>query len=109
MNTIQYKGYTGSIEISIEDNCLYGKVLFVDSLISYEGQSIDELKKDFQDSIDDYIELCQAKGWTPQKPFKGSFNVRLSPSVHRNLAIQARQRKLSLNKYVSQILEKSVD
>lgn len=100
MNTLSYKGYTGSVEISEEDNCFFGKVLFIRSLISYEGQTIAEIKADFKDAVDDYLNLCKEKGIEPEKPFKGSFNVRVRPAVHRKLAIAAAKRGESLNKYV---------
>ncbi len=104
MNTLTYKGYTGSVEISEEDNCLCGKVLFTRALITYEGQTLDEIKADFKDAVDDYLELCKDKGWSPEKPFKGSFNVRVSPEIHRGLAIAAANKGESLNKYVSKVL-----
>ena len=108
MNTMTYKGYEGSVEYSEADNCLFGKVLFVRSLLTYEGRTIDEIKADFRDAVDDYLELCKEKGWTPEKPFKGSFNVRVSPAVHRKLAKAAAERGESLNKYVSNVLSASV-
>lgn len=108
MNTMTYKGYTGSIDISAEDNCLCGKVLFINSLVTYEGQTLDELKADFRNAVDDYLELCKEKNWAPEKPFKGSFNVRVSPAVHRKLAIAAVKKGESLNKFVADVLSASV-
>lgn len=66
--TLQYRGYTGSIEVSIEDNLLHGKVLDFNGLISYEGTTIKELITDFHEAIDDYLEQCEANGITPQQP-----------------------------------------
>ena len=108
MNTIKYKGYIGSVEISEEDNCLYGKDLFIRTLISYEGQTLQELKADFKDAVDDYLKLCKDKGWEPEKPFKGSFNIRINPDVHKSLALAATKKGESLNKYVSRVLEAAV-
>lgn len=108
MNTMTYKGYEGSVEYSAEDNCLFGKVLYIRSLLSYEGQTLDEIRTDFQDAVDDYLELCKEKGWTPEKPFKGSFNVRVSPEVHRGLALAAAKRGESLNKYVAEVLAANI-
>ena len=108
IGTMKYKGYIGSVEASEEDNCLHGRVLFIDSLLSYEGLSLPELKADFHDAVDDYLELCQEKGWEPEKPFKGSFNVRVAPEVHRALARAAALRGKSLNKYVSEVLSHAI-
>lgn len=108
MNTITYKGYTGSVEISEEDNCLFGKVLFIRSLLSYEGQTLEEIKKDFKGVVDEYLEDCKEREIEPEKPFKGSFNVRVRPAIHRGLAIAAAKRGESLNKYVSEVLESAI-
>ena len=69
MKTITYKGYIGSIEISDEDNCLYGQVLDLpkDTMISYEGETVPELKKDFKGAVDDYLAYCKEAGITPRK------------------------------------------
>ena len=108
ISTMKYKGYIGSVEASEEDNCLYGKVLFINSFLSYEGRSLDELKTDFCYAVDDYLELCEEKGWEPEKPFKGSFNVRVAPEVHRALARAAALKGKSLNKYVSEVLSHAI-
>lgn len=107
-NTLQYKGYTGSVEFSEEDECLFGKVLGVRALISYEGMSVQELKKDFMDSIDDYLAMCEQEGMTPEKSYKGSFNVRVSPDIHRDAAICAAESGLSLNSFVAQALSNAI-
>lgn len=107
-NTLKYKGYIGSVEISEEDNCFHGKVLFIRSLLSYEGQTLQEIKEDFEGVIDEYLKDCEEKGWEPEKPFKGSFNIRIRPAVHESLAIAAAKKGESLNKYVSEVLEAAV-
>lgn len=107
-NTLQYKGYTGSVEFSEEDECLFGKVLGVRALISYEGMSVQELKKDFMDSIDDYLAMCEQEGMPPEKSYKGSFNVRVSPDIHRDAAICAAESGLSLNSFVAQALSNAI-
>ncbi len=107
-NTLTYKGYVGSVEISKEDNCLWGKVLFVRALLTYEGQTLAEIEDDFKGVIDEYLDDCKENGWEPEKPFKGSFNVRIPPAVHRSLAIKAEREGKSLNKYVSEVLTASI-
>ena len=86
-NTIQYKGYVGSVEFSEEDGIFYGKVMGIRSLISYEGESARELLDDFHDAVDDYLETCKAEGKEPEVAFEGSFNIRLSPDLHKKLFI----------------------
>ena len=67
MDYLKYKGYMGSIEYSKENKCFFGKVLGMKkALISYEGQTHDELRRDFEDGVDCYIEYCKAEGVTPE-------------------------------------------
>ena len=70
---LSYKGYHGTVEHSSESNILYGQVIGISSLISYEGKALNELKADFQGAIDDYFEMCKTHGETPEKPCSGGF------------------------------------
>ena len=106
-NTIQYKGYIGSVEFSEEDSIFYGKVMGIRSLISYEGESARELLEDFHGAVDDYLESCKAEGKEPEVAFKGSFNIRLSPELHKRIYIYAAAHQMSMNRYIEEILEKS--
>lgn len=105
INTMNYKGYSGSVNFSEEDNCLFGKVLGIRSLISYEGTSVEEVRRDFEASVDDYLASCAEKKIDPEKPYRGSFNVRLSPDVHRRLANSAAQQGISMNRCLDRILD----
>ena len=107
-NTIEYKGYVGTVEFSEEDHIFFGKVMGIRSLISYEGEDASSLLEDFHGAIDDYLAFCEAEGKEPEKAYKGSFNVRLSPELHKQLAVSAASRQQSLNSYVEEILEHAV-
>ena len=76
-NMMQYKDYFGSIHYSDEDQIFYGKVEYIRSLISFEGEDVPSLRANFEMAIDDYLAFCKDKGITPEKPFKGTFNVRV--------------------------------
>ena len=104
MNTMLYKGYTGSAEYSAEDNVFYGEVLGIKSLISYEGTSVTELKNDFESAVDFYLDECNEKGIEPEKPYKGSFNVRISPELHAGAAMYAKEHHMTLNSVVAKAL-----
>lgn len=110
MNTLTYKGYIGSIEVSEADNCLYGQVLDLpkDTLISYEGETIKELRKDFEDAIDDYLNHCQEEGIEPHKSYSGSLNVRLTPAIHSRVAALARQTGVSINAFIRKAVENQI-
>ncbi len=99
-NIMNYKGYTGSVEFSEADGVFYGKVMGIRALISYEGETAKELVDDFHGAVDDYLSLCEDEGKEPEKAYKGSFNVRISPELHRNAAIFAAAHQMSLNSFV---------
>jgi len=65
---LSYKGYCGTVEYSAADDILYGCVVRINGLISYEGDSLQSLKADFQEAIDDYLETCQVSNIEPQVP-----------------------------------------
>lgn len=84
-----YKGYFGSIEASLEDGCLQGQLLFIDDLITYEGETVPELVESFHLAVDDYLAYCKDTGKPANKVFSGSFNVRIGPARHRAIAEKA--------------------
>ena len=108
MKNLEYKGYTGSIEYSKDDKLLYGKVLGLRGLISYEGSTGPDLEIDFKTAIDDYLELCETNGIKADKPFKGSFNVRIPSELHREAAIKAAEQNMNLNSFVKEAISSSV-
>lgn len=103
-NLLSYKNYNGSVEYSEEDECLFGKVLGIRSLISYEGKSVEELKRDFEKMIDEYLADCGERNVEPELPYKGTFNVRISPELHRSIAIYAMQNHKTLNAAVEEAI-----
>ena len=107
-NTIEYKGYLGSVEFSEEDGLFYGKVMGIRSLISYQGETAKELLEDFHGAVDDYLEACAAEGRQPEVAYKGSFNVRISPELHKRLVVYATAHQMSLNSYIEETLKNSV-
>lgn len=104
-NVLEYKGYFGTVEFSAKDNILLGKVLGVNGLVSYEGDSITELRTDFENAVDDYVASCEELGIEPEKSYKGSFNVRISPQLHKALAVFAVTHNITLNATVEKALE----
>ena len=106
-NTMEYKGYIGTVEFSEEDCLFFGKVQGIRALISYEGANGKELVKDFHQAVDEYLTLCADTGNKPEVPYKGSFNVRLGQDLHRRAAVYALQQNRSLNSFVEEaVIEK---
>ena len=107
-NTISHRGYTALIEYSEDDYVFTGKILYVKRSISFEGETLKELRGAFVNAVDEYINYCKKKGIEPDKPFKGSFNVRISPELHRKAAIKAAEEGISLNKMVENAIRRFV-
>ena len=109
MDYLEYKGYKGSVEYINADNCLFGKVLGMSKdLILYEGNSIDELRADFEAGIDNYIAGCVADGIEPRKPYSGTLNIRISPEIHSKIAMLAQEAGTTINGYIKQALEEQL-
>lgn len=96
-NYFQYKGYSGSAEVDIESNTLFGRLLFIRDVIGYSANSAAELKQSFEEAVDDYLDTCKELGDEPELPCKGSFNVRIGPELHMQVAMEARRKGVSLN------------
>ena len=107
-NTMKYKNYIGSVEFSEADQLFYGKVMGIRALISYEGQSASELVDDFHQAVDDYLQLCAEENIEPETAYKGSFNVRIKPELHRRAAIYATSHNQSLNSFVETAMERAL-
>jgi predicted HicB family RNase H-like nuclease len=103
--TLHYNGYDGSVEYSAEDRLLHGSLLGIRDLVTYEGSDVDGLEASFRAAVDEYLAFCAAEGKTPDRPFKGSFNVRVGADLHKRAALFAEERNQKLNNVVSQALE----
>ena len=109
MDYLEYKGYKGSVEYSKEDNCLVGKVQGLSkALILYEGQTLEELRKDFEDGIDDYLEGCKANGVEPCKPYSGRLNLRMTSELHSRIAAFAASTGLTINDFINRAVQKEL-
>jgi predicted HicB family RNase H-like nuclease len=102
---LKYKGYYGSIHFDESELLLFGKVEFIKALISYEGESAADIKKAFEESIDDYLIMCEKEAIRPERPFKGTFNVRIGEVLHEKAVIVATSQGIKLNEFVKQALE----
>ncbi|ROV56740.1 type II toxin-antitoxin system HicB family antitoxin [Neisseria chenwenguii] len=107
-NLLSYKGYQGTIEYSEEDDCLHGRVLHIRSVLSYGGDTVAEIKTMFREAVDGYLSLCAKQGIEPEKPYKGSLNVRLGADLHREAAVMAAKRNTSLNELIVQAVKHEV-
>jgi predicted HicB family RNase H-like nuclease len=101
MNTMTYKGYTAVVELDQEDGSLFGRVMGLRDVITFEAETVPRAIEEFHNSIDSYLELCASRGEEPEKPYSGNFLVRIDPELHRELARYAAQRDSSINAVVT--------
>lgn len=101
---IKYKGFIGTVHFSTEDEVFFGKLEGIDDLITFEGTNVDQLKGSFQEAVEDYIEICKSLGKAPHKSYKGTFNVRIKPNLHKQAAYKSAELGYSLNQFVEEAI-----
>lgn len=100
-NIMEYKGYWAKITYSKEDECFIGEVVGLKkSNISFEGNSVKELKKDFKRAIDYHIKVCKERNEDPERQCKGSLNVRLGTELHTKAKIKSLEKNISINELI---------
>ncbi len=102
---MDYKGYIGNVEFDDEANLFHGEVINLRDIVTFQGETVKELRKAFRDSVDDYLELCAERGDSPEKPYSGKFMVRVEPELHKAVVMHAKKERKSLNAWVHDALE----
>ena len=99
-DVLEYKKILSTVQFSAEDDVFYGKLVGINDLVTFEGQSVPELKAAFIEAVDDYVASCKELGKQPEKTYKGSFNVRVTTDLHRRAALMAAHKKITLNEFM---------
>ena len=102
---MKYKGYTGIVEFDEEARIFHGEVIGLRDVITFQGQSVDELEKAMSESVDFYLAWCTDRNKEPEKPFSGKLMIRTTPEIHSRAALAAARIGLSLNKYIEKAIE----
>lgn len=105
---MEYKGYIGKVEFDDKANVFHGEVINLRDVITFQGESVQELRNAFRESIDDYLEFCAERDEEPERPYSGTFTVRITPELHRDISVRAKLADQSLNSWVNQLLEHEV-
>jgi predicted HicB family RNase H-like nuclease len=103
---LEYKGYIGTADA--EDGVLFGRVVGLRDVITFEGTIFAEVEQAFRDSIDDYLAFCAERGEPADRPYSGRIPLRVSPETHRRAAMRAQSEGLSLNQWIAQRIESAV-
>lgn len=104
-NILEYKGYYAKIEYIIEDEMLFGKIAGINDLVTFQSDKTSEIKNEFNNAVDDYLILCDELGKEPNKSYKGTFNIRIQPELHRKISLQATKNNNSLNNEIEKAIE----
>jgi predicted HicB family RNase H-like nuclease len=103
---MRYKGYIGIAHVDMEAGVIRGKVVNVRDTITFQGETVAQASKAFEESVDDYLEFCASLGEKPEKPYSGKFLVRIAPEVHRDLTAAAQAQGISVNRLVARALNR---
>ncbi len=110
MKPMTYQGYNARIEYSDEDECFVGRVVGVRDIISFHGESVNEVRQAFKEAIDFYLETCAERGEEPNKPYSGKLMLRVPPEVHASVATAAELSGKSINQWAAEkLLEAAQD
>lgn len=105
---ITYKGFIGSVHFASEDRVFYGKVEGINDLISFEGETVDQLEEGFRYMVDKHIKDCKNNNLPLEKSYKGNLNIRLAPELHKKAAHNATLMGISLNQYINEAIRKEL-
>ena len=107
-STMQYKGYSAIVRYSAEDECLVGHIAGINDIVGFHGDSVEEVRKAFEESVDFYLDSCAKMGHEPNKPYSGRVTLRLPPELHAKLAVQAEMEGNSLNNLMVTALNRAI-
>jgi len=106
---MEYQGYIGMVEFDDKAKIFHGEVINTRDVITFQGTSVEEIENAFKGSIEDYLEWCKKDGVNPEKPYSGKFNLRLSPELHKEVAVTAKKLKISINSFVEKALQDEIN
>lgn len=105
MTTMHHSGYVATIELDEDAGIFHGEVINTRDVLTFQGRTLDQLKKAFADTIEDYVAWCCQRGKEPERPYSGNFTLRVSPDLHRRVAVAAARAGKSLNGFVAETLD----
>lgn len=107
MNTMHYKGYVARVDFDDRDGILVGRILGVNAIISFHGETVTGLRKEFEGAVNDYLDDCLQRGVAPEKPASGKLMLRVAPEVHAAVSIAAQAAGKSINQWAAEVLSEA--
>ncbi len=108
MNTMFYQGYTARVDFDERDNTFVGRVLGIRAMISFHGETVAELGREFEPAVDDFVREYKEKGENPETPASGKLLLRVPSEVHGAALIAAQAAGKSLNQWATELLRDAV-
>lgn len=105
MDVLEYRGYVTKVHYDAQRRLLYGKVQGIIDAVNYESTTIDGVEAALHDAVDHYLAFCANVGRRPARAFKGQFNVRLKPALHKDIVLWAMHHNTTLNSAVEQAVQ----
>jgi predicted HicB family RNase H-like nuclease len=109
MNVMNYRGYTARIEFDERDNIFVGRVLGIKAIINFHGETVTELRSDFEAAINHLIVDCELRGITPENPASGKLMLRIPPEIHSAAVIAAQSAGMSLNQWAGRVFAQATN
>lgn len=107
MNTMTFKSYTARVEYDERDNIFVGRILGIRNIISFHGETVAELKAEFELAVNDYLDDCKQQGLQPEKPASGKLLLRIPAEVHGRAIVAAQAAGKSLNQWATEVLQQA--
>ena len=107
MSTMTYKGFAAKIEYSDDDYCFVGHIAGIKDVIGFHADSVKELRRAFEEAVDDYLVTCEKVGRAPQRPYSGKLMLRVPPEIHARAAMMAEAHGMSFNQWAADVLSKA--
>ena len=107
-NTMSYKGFTAKVEFSPDDEVFFGRLIGIDDVVTFEGQTVDELKKSFAEAVDFHLEVCEKTGQKLKKNYSGKLLFRFNSELHARIAAAAESKGKSINEFAKEVFESAI-
>lgn len=107
MNTMTFRGYTARVEYDERDGLFVGRLLGIRSIISFHGETVAQLKSEFELAVNDYLSDCAERGLVPEKPASGKLLLRMPTEVHGRAMVAAQAAGKSLNQWATDVLQRA--
>jgi len=108
-NVLIYKDFIATVKYSEEDEAFIGRIEGINSVVSFEGQSVEELKSAFHEAVESYLDFCNRKGIKLRKSYNGVLNIRIPPTTHNRIAMYAENHGTSINAFIRDSIERRLE